>query len=106
MVWSGPISPYHRGTRDIPIGMEEQFDNLFANMGDILDAAGATWDHIGKINFYVADVDDRAFKEALGKHWLKHFPDKASRPARHTIHVAKLMPYRFVTASFMAYISD
>ena len=104
MIWSGPISPYHRGTRTIPIDIDAQFENLFANMGDILEAAGATWEQIGKIEFYVADVDDLAFKKMLGKYWVRHFPDAKSRPARHTIHIAKLMPNRVVTASFMAYV--
>ena len=70
MIWSGPISPYHRGTRDIPTDIDEQFENLFTNMGDILDAAGATWEQIGKIEFYVADVDDLTFKKMLGKYWV------------------------------------
>ena len=104
MLWTSPISPYHRGTRDIPTDLDEQFENLFTNIGDVLEAAGATWEQIGKIDFFVADIDDLAFKTALSKHWLKHFPDETSRPARHTIHLAKLMPNRAVTVTFMAYL--
>ncbi len=104
MLWTSPISPYNRGSRTIPADLDAQFENLFTNIGDVLEAAGATWDQIGKMEFYVADVDDLAFKTRLGKYWLKYFPDENSRPARHTIHIAKLMPNRAVTVTFMAYM--
>ena len=66
----------------------------------MLDAAGATWDDVAKMSFWLADP---AHRDALEAPWLERFPDEASRPSRHT-HVTKGAPT--ATADFLAYVTD
>ena len=47
--------PYNAGTREVPETLEEQIDNLFLHVGQMLDGAGATWDDVAKMTFYVTD---------------------------------------------------
>jgi enamine deaminase RidA (YjgF/YER057c/UK114 family) len=84
----------------VPETVEAQLDNVFAHVGAMLDAAGATWGDIVKMNFWLAEA---AHRPLLVAPWLAHFPHEASRPARHTqiIHGAAL-----VTADFLAYVED
>jgi len=99
LVMSSIIAPFDPGTRDVPATIDEQVRNLFTHVGSMLDAAGASWDHIVKMNFWVPSADDRLALEAP---WLEHFPDEASRPARHTQVSADA---RIPTADFTAYVT-
>ena len=105
MIWSSPVSPYEAGSFTIPAGLDDQLHNLFTNIGAILGAAGAGWEDVGKMEFFIAELDSKTFKEAVEPLWLAHFPDPDSRPARHTIQIARLLPNRYVMATFMAYKS-
>jgi 2-iminobutanoate/2-iminopropanoate deaminase len=53
------------------------------------------------MNFYVADI---AVRDAINGPWLEHFPDPASRPARHT--QVSSTAGRAVTCDFLAYVDD
>lgn len=81
LLMSSVIAPFDPGTRDVPDTVEEQLRNLFTHVGSMLDAAGASWDDVVKMDFWVPSAADRP---ALEARWLEHFPDEASRPARHT----------------------
>ena len=81
MIASSVIIGRNPGGQDVPDDVAAQVANLFAHMGEMLEAAGAGWEHVLKIDFTVPSLDDRA---TINDAYLAHFPDPASRPARHT----------------------
>ena len=99
LLMSSIIAPFDPGTRDVPDTIEAQLRNLFDHVASMLDAAGASWNDIIKMNFWVADGADRPALEAP---WLEHFPDDASRPARHTQVSSEV---RVPLADFTAYVT-
>jgi 2-iminobutanoate/2-iminopropanoate deaminase len=98
---SSVIAPRDPDGGGMPDDVGAQLANLFHHVGEMLTAADADWRHIAKMNFYVADA---AVREEINKPWVEHFPDPASRPARHT----QVLPTagRMVTCDFLAYIDD
>jgi len=98
LVMSSVIAPFDPGTRTIPDTVEAQLANIFTHVGAMLEAAGATWDDVVKMNFWMADPAQRAL---VDDPWVAHFPDEASRPARHT-HATTAT---FVSADFTAYVA-
>jgi 2-iminobutanoate/2-iminopropanoate deaminase len=95
--------PYNPGTRDVPDTLEEQIDNLFTHVGQMLEGAGATWDDVAKMTFYVANPAET--REALNGPWLERFPDPESRPSRHNLKVdggGKVQ----ISCDFVAYVVD
>ena len=95
---SSVIAPFDPGTRDVPENLEDQYANIFLHVGKMLDAAGGSWEHVAKMEFWTPTAD----KGVLDPLWVEKFPDPQSRPARHT-HVGQGTSAR---ASFMAYIED
>lgn len=98
LVMSSVIAPFDPGTRDVPATMDGQLANIFSHVGKMLDAAGAAWDDVVKMDFWIADPANRA---ALDGPWVEHFPDADRRPARHT-HQGDS---KVVTATFTAYVA-
>jgi 2-iminobutanoate/2-iminopropanoate deaminase len=98
---SSIIGPRDPGGDRMPDDVEGQLSNLFQHVGAMLEAAGADWRHVAKMTFYVADV---AVRDAINQPWTEHFPDPASRPARHT----QVLPTagRFISCDFLAYVDD
>lgn len=98
---SSIIGPRDPGGGGVPDEVGAQLANLFHHVGEMLAAAGGDWRHIAKMTFYVADI---AVRDAINAPWAAHFPDPASRPARHT----QVLPNagRAVTCDFLAYIDD
>jgi len=88
------------GASTIPESAEAQYRNIFHHIGQFLAAAGADWRHIAKITFFVPDI---AFRDACNPVWAEHFPEPASRPARHTQVTAGA---KFASCEFIAYIDD
>jgi 2-iminobutanoate/2-iminopropanoate deaminase len=66
-------------------GIAEQTRATFANLKDVLDAAGLSFDHVVKCNVYLTDMSDFA---AMNTVYGDHFKDP--RPARTTVAVAAL----------------
>lgn len=97
---SSIITPFRPGTRTASGDPLEQFAQIFEHMKSMLDAAGATWDDVAKINFWVSDLAHRQLVEPL---WIKLFPDPNSRPARHTQLATDA---QFITGDFLAYITQ
>ena len=85
LIESSIIPPFNDGVREVPDTLEEQIDNLFLHMGNMLEVAGASWDDMAKITFFV--VDANASREALNGPWLERFPDPASWPSRHNLQI-------------------
>ena len=98
---SSIIGPRDPGGDRMPDDVDGQLSNLFHHVGAMLEAAGADWRHVAKMTFYVADI---AVRDAINQPWTEHFPDPASRPARHT----QVLPTagRFITCDFLAYVDD
>lgn len=93
------ISPFNPGTRDIPDSLDDKVANLFAHMGEILEAAGGTWDDVAKVEFFVKDI---AYRSALNAPWAEKFPNPQSRPSRHT----QVSSSGSVSCVFTAYIAS
>ena len=81
LVVSSIIAGRTPGTNEVPASLADQLDHLFHHAGEILRAAGAGWEHVVRMNFFLPSLDDRAL---LNEPWLRHFPDPATRPTRHT----------------------
>ncbi len=103
LVMSSITPPTTPGSRDIPDTLEAQIDNLFTHVDQMLDGAGATWDHVAKMTFYV--TDPAASRPALNGPWLERFPNPESRPARHNMKVEGGGPAQ-ISCTFVAYVND
>jgi len=66
-------------------GIEAQTRQVFANIGAILQAAGASFDHVVSATVYVADMNDFA---KVNEIYATYFT--APAPARATVQVARL----------------
>jgi enamine deaminase RidA (YjgF/YER057c/UK114 family) len=96
---SSVIAPFDPGTRTVPDTVEAQIANIFRHIGLMLEAGGADWSDIAKLEFWAPSGEAR---KAIDVPYVERFPDEASRPARHT-HAGQ---GESVTASFIAYIAD
>jgi enamine deaminase RidA (YjgF/YER057c/UK114 family) len=96
---SSVIAPFDPGTRHVPETIEAQVANIFSHVDAMLRAAGATWDDVAKMSFWVAEP---AHRDAIEAPWVERFPDAASRPSRHT-HVTR--GAQMATADFLAYVT-
>lgn len=104
MVFSSITPPFDPGGRNVPESIEAQIDNLFTHVGKMLEGAGATWDDMAKMTFYVTDpVESRA---ALNAPWVERFPDPDSRPARHNLQVPDTGGPVKISCTFIAYIDE
>jgi 2-iminobutanoate/2-iminopropanoate deaminase len=99
LVMSSIIVSRDPASDTVPDTIEAQLDNLFLHVGEMLKAAGADWRHVAKMTFFMPSLDLRA---QLNVPWIAHFPDPASRPARHT----QLAPTTYAQCDFVAYVDD
>ena len=89
----GPIPIYHHHPHD-PVaeaewlsgGMREQTEKTFANIGLILEAAGAAWHHVVKLNIYLTEMSGQ---DVLNEISARHF-DPANPPPRTLVGVTAL----------------
>jgi 2-iminobutanoate/2-iminopropanoate deaminase len=65
--------------------IEEQTEQIFANLGAILEAAGTGLDRLVKTTVFLQNLDDF---QGMNSVYAKHVGD--SPPARSTVEVAKL----------------
>jgi enamine deaminase RidA (YjgF/YER057c/UK114 family) len=98
---SSIIPPFDAGTRKVPETVAAQVENLFLHIANMLAAAGASFDDVAKITFFVNDIKHR---DAINEPWAARFPDAASRPSRHTMVVAGGGPA--ISCEFTAYIES
>jgi len=66
-------------------GIEAQTRQVFANIAAILEAAGASFDHVVSTGVFLADMNDFARMNAI---YAEYFSSPA--PARATVQVARL----------------
>ena len=94
--------PCNPGSRDIPEALEDQIENLFIHVGQMLEGAGATWDDMAKMTFYVTNpAESRA---ALNGIWEEKFPNPESRPSRHNLQVPDSGGPTKISCTFVAYV--
>ena len=101
LIESSIIPPTSPGRREVPDSLDDQIANLFTHMGQMLGGAGATWDDMVKITFFVADA--AASRPALNAPWVEMFPDPASRPSRHNLEIP-MKGKAQISCVFTAYI--
>jgi len=78
-----PIDP---GTGNlVPGGIEPQTHQVFKNIGEILKAAGASFDHVVLAGVFLSDMNDFAKMNDI---YATYFSSPA--PARATVQVARL----------------
>ena len=82
IVMTGGIHGLDPDTGQMAETAEDQARLTFVHLGRILAAAGASFEDVVRMTFYVKSPEARA---AINPEWLKAFPDPASRPARHTL---------------------
>ena len=99
LLTSSIIAPFNPHSREVPEAIADQYANIFRHAGLMLEAAGGGWEHVAKMDFWLASADDRPALEPV---WLDHFPDEESRPARHT-HVGTV---KRMSATLVAYIDN
>jgi 2-iminobutanoate/2-iminopropanoate deaminase len=66
-------------------GIEPQTHQVFKNIGEILKAAGASFDNVVSAGVFLADMNDFA---KMNEVYATYFPSPA--PARATVQVARL----------------
>lgn len=80
-------------------GLAAQCELMFQHAERILQAAGCDWSGVLKMNFHIApDVP----RDLINEHWLRLFPDAASRPARHVLVNDRLPPGTLIQCDLMA----
>jgi 2-iminobutanoate/2-iminopropanoate deaminase len=82
---SGQLALVAGGKEIVPGGITEQTEQVFANLGAILEAAGSSLDQIVKTTVFLQSMDDFAEMNAV---YARHVGDVP--PARSTFEVAKL----------------
>ncbi|MBL0945151.1 MAG: RidA family protein [Hydrogenophaga sp.] len=96
---SGAIFGMDPTTRKIVPGLQAQCDLMFGHAQRILEAAGADWSRVLKMVFYLAPDQPR---DCINAHWLRLFPDAASRPARHVVINDRLPPGTLIQCDLLA----
>jgi 2-iminobutanoate/2-iminopropanoate deaminase len=82
---SGQV-PIDAGTGElVQGGIAEQTRRVFQNIGEVLRAGGASFEHVARTTVYLADLDDFA---AMNEVYATFFT--APQPARSTIQAARL----------------
>ena len=101
-VASGVLTGRDPQTQEMPTDLATQVANVFAHIRLVMEAAGGSVDDILKLNVHLVEYRDRA---ALNDHWLRMFPDPASRPARQVM-AATLDRGALIQADLLAIIQD
>ncbi len=102
LIESSIIPPFDHGVREVPDTIEGQIANLFMHMGNMLEGAGATWDDMAKVTFFVSNPAEA--RSALNAPWVEKFPDPESRPSRHTMAVPDSGGKAKISCVFTAYV--
>ncbi len=77
--------PIHPVTGEVPSTIEEQTTQVLENLKAIIEAAGATMDHVVKCTVYIQSMNDFA---AMNQVYSTYFSDNP--PARACVEVSKM----------------
>jgi len=81
LVYSSALKGTHPETGEIPENVEEEVENIFNYIREIVKKAGGSTDDIAKVS---VSLVDRELKKVVNKEWLKMFPNDNNRPVRHS----------------------
>ena len=98
VVWSSIIFGRDPATGDLSSTVEEQVENVFASIREIVEIAGGTTEDIVKLTVWLTDKKHR---KIVNDAWMAMFPDKTSRPARTTLQ-SELDDGVYIQCEFMA----
>ncbi len=91
LVWtSGQVATGPDGV--VPAGWEEQTRQVFRNLGTALETAGASWEHVVKLTFYVVGTDELPTVRAV----RDEFVNVAAPPTSTLVRVAGLFRPEFL----------
>ena len=90
LLMSGVILGVDPVTGEMPASIEDQCANMFALVRSIVEAAGGTTNDIIKMTVWLRDVTQR---QAVNDEWVKLFPDRDDRPARHALPLTAEGPF-------------
>jgi 2-iminobutanoate/2-iminopropanoate deaminase len=82
-IFFGAIRGNDPVTREYPDDTEQQARNAFENLRILLEAAGASFDHVARVTLYLHDLK---YRLAFHKVWVEYFP--VNPPARSAMTVA------------------
>ncbi|THH34095.1 hypothetical protein EUX98_g127 [Antrodiella citrinella] len=85
LVFLSGQTPVDKDGKLVPGGVQEHTAQCIANLGNVLKAAGSTWEQVVKVNVYLKNMDDFA---AMNEVYEKLLP--SPKPARTCIQAAKL----------------
>jgi 2-iminobutanoate/2-iminopropanoate deaminase len=94
-----PIDP--STMRVVPGGFEEQARVVLHDIGGVLSAAGSSWDHVLRIQCFLADASDFP---AWNRLWCERFV--APRPARTTVVAGFTVPGMLIELEVTAGVAD
>ncbi len=103
LVMTGGIHGLDPATGKLPDDLTEQTELMFFNLERIMKAAGVGLDRIARMTVYVKVPEAR---QAVNVEWVKAFPDRASRPARHTLVNENLPSNMLVQCDATAFAAD
>jgi 2-iminobutanoate/2-iminopropanoate deaminase len=103
LIMTGGVYGLDPATGKIPDTVADQARLMFANLGRILKAGGATYEDVAKMTVYVKVPEARA---AVSAEWLAAFPDASSRPARHTLQNDHLPANMLVQCDVTAWVAE
>jgi len=78
-------TPVGKDGRVVEGGIQEHTTQCILNLGNVLTAAGSSWDKVVKVNVYLKDMDNFT---AMNEIYEKLLPNP--KPARTCIQAAKL----------------
>jgi len=78
-------TPVNKEGAVVPGGIQEHTAQCIKNLGNVLTAAGSSWEQVVKVNVYLKSMDDFA---AMNEVYEKLLPNP--KPARTCIQAAKL----------------
>lgn len=103
LIASGGISGRDLETGALGETLEDQCRLMFALMARMAEVAGVTTEAIAKVTVTLRPGLDRT---ALNAEWLRYFPNRNSRPARHTVIYDYLPDKTLVQCEFLAWAAD
>ena len=103
LVMTGGVYGLDPATGAIPDDVYDQARIMFDNLALIMAAAGGSLDDVARITVYVKIPQART---AVNDEWVKHFPDAAARPARHTLINDGLPSNMLVQCDAVAWIAE
>lgn len=89
LLMSGTILGVDPVTGELPDSLDAQCANLFAHVRAIVESAGGTPADILKMTVWLRDPSNR---QPVNDAWLKMFPDRDDRPARHALPLVAAGP--------------